>query len=127
MEAFTIIIQELKEYPMSYTLFTDDEILTDLAGKLDYIRRTKELKDEELVAKGGTSRFVLNKFRSGAGGITLKSFVRLLRGLGELDRLESLLKAPDYYSPTGRHREIPAHRVRDKKEGYSGFLWGEDE
>ena len=111
---------------MPYSLLTDDEILADLAGKLDHIRRAKELKDEELVAKGGTSRFVLKKFRSGAGGITLKSFVRLLRGLGELDRLESLLKAPENYSPTGRHTNIPVRRVRSKKKENSGFVWGED-
>lgn len=111
---------------MSYNLLTDDEILADLAGKLDHIRRAKGLKDEELAAKGGTSRFVLKKFRSGAGGITLKSFIRLLRGLGELDSLESLLKPPDRYSPTGKHRDIPAQRVRDKKAEDTGFVWGED-
>lgn len=111
---------------MSYNLLTDDEILVDLAGKLDHIRRAKGLKDEELVAKGGTSRFVLKKFRSGTGGITLKSFIRLLRGLGELDALESLLKPHDQYSPTGKHNDIPAHRVRDKKDDDTGFVWGED-
>ena len=111
---------------MSYSLLTDDEILTDLAGKLDHIRRAKGLKDEELVAKGGTSRFILKKFRSGSGGITLKSFVRLLRGLGELDSLESLLKPPGGYSPTGKQRDIPAQRVRDRKGKESGFVWGED-
>ena len=111
---------------MSYNLLTDDEILADLATKLDHIRRAKALKDEELVAKGGTSRFVLSKFRSGTGGITLKSFVRLLRGLGELDSLEALLKAPDHYSPTGKHENIPAQRVRDKKAEHGSFVWGED-
>ncbi len=111
---------------MSYNLLTDEEILADLARKLDHLRRAKKLKDEELVARGGTSRFVLNKFRSGAGGITLTSFVRLLRGLGELDQLESLLKQSDYYTPTGRNRDIPAQRVRDSKEEDKPLLWGED-
>lgn len=111
---------------MSYTLLTDDEILADLAAKLDHLRRAKKLKDEELVAKGGTSRFILKKFRSGAGGITLKSFIRLLRGLGELDRLETLLRPPDEYRPTGNHQQIPAQRVRDKKSDDVDFVWGDD-
>ncbi|MDA3948627.1 MAG: hypothetical protein PF508_05310 [Spirochaeta sp.] len=111
---------------MAYTLLTDDEILADLAAKLDHLRRSKKLKDEELVAKGGTSRFVLKKFRTGTGGITLKSFVRLLRGLGELDRLEALLQLPDRYSPSGRHDTIPAQRVRDKKTEDTDFRWGDD-
>lgn len=111
---------------MSYNLLTDDEILADLARKLDHLRRAKKLKDEELAAKGGTSRFVLNKFRSGTGGITLRSFIRLLRGVGELDQLESLLQEPDYYTPTGRNKEIPAQRVRDSKEDERRLPWGED-
>lgn len=111
---------------MSYQLLTDDEILADLAARLDHVRRTKKLKDEELTSQGGTSRFVLQKFRSGSGGITLKSFVRLLRGLGELDRLEALLQVPERYSPTGKHQDIPAHRVRDTKRDEGGYVWGED-
>ena len=121
-----IITEFHSEAYMSYQLLTDDEILADLASKLDLVRRARELKDEDLVARGGTSRFVLTKFRSGSGGITLRSFVRLLRGLGELDRLESLLKAPDRYSPTGKRTQIPAQRVRDKKRDDRGFVWGED-
>ena len=111
---------------MPYSLLTDDEILEDLARKLDHLRRARQLKDEKLVARGGTSRFVLNKFRSGTGGITLKSFIRLLRGLGELDSLESLLKLSTQYSPTGKHQDIPAHRVRDRKGDRNDIVWGED-
>lgn len=113
---------------MSYNLLTDEEILEDLADRIDFIRRAKRLKDEELVTRGGTSRFVLKKFRSGAGGITLKSFVRLLRGLDELERLESLLKLPDQYSPSGKHTGIPEQRVRDTSDMKTGtdFVWDED-
>ncbi len=111
---------------MSYKLKTDEEIMKDLASKLDLIRRMKEIKDEELVAKGGTNRVVLNKFRNGHGGISLKSFIRLLRGIGELDRLESLLKIPEQYSPAGKSRTIPKNRVRTKKNKNTDFIWGDD-
>ncbi|MFP4303233.1 MAG: hypothetical protein ACLFPW_13615 [Spirochaetaceae bacterium] len=111
---------------MSYKLQTDEEIMADLAGKIDLLRRHKGIKDEELAARGGTNRVAWNKFRKGDQGITLKTFIRLLRGLDELHRLESMLELPDQYSPTGKHRRIPAKRVRDKKEPESPFTWGED-
>ncbi len=112
---------------MSYELKTDDEILQDLAKKLDLLRRFKEIKDTDLVSRGGTNRVVLNKFRSAQGGISLKTFIRLLRGLGELNRLETLLKLPDQFSPTGKNRPIPEKRVRSKKTKNTGFTWGDDE
>jgi hypothetical protein len=111
---------------MSYKLQTDDQILADLASRLDLIRRYKQIKDTELVQRGGTDRHILKKFRGGKGGITLKSFVRLLRGLDELDRLEALLPIPDTYSPTGRAEDIPDHRVRGRKRSATDFTWGED-
>ena len=111
---------------MSYSLKTDDEIISDLADKFDELRRYKKIKDEDLVKKGGTSRVLVNKFRNGHGGISLKTFIRILRGLGELEKLEKLIEIPNQYSPTGKNLDYPEHRVRDKKGGYSGFEWGED-
>ena len=58
---------------MSYDLKTDDEIMQDLAGKFDLLRRYKEIKDTELVSRGGTNRAVLNNFRNAHGGISLKT------------------------------------------------------
>lgn len=111
---------------MSYKLKTDDEILRDLAVKLDLIRRSKKIKDAELVSRGGTNEVVLNKFRSGSGGINLKTFIRFLRGIDELERLESLLALKQDYSPTGQKQAIPKRRVRDKKKEDTNFVWGDD-
>ena len=112
---------------MSYDLKTDDEIISDLADKFDLLRRSKKIKDVDLVSMGGTNRVVLNKFRNAQGGISLKTFIRLMRGLGELDRLESLLESQVHYSPTGKAADIPAKRVRDRKNVDEGFAWGDDE
>jgi hypothetical protein len=98
-----------------------------LANKIDLLRRHKSIKDTELVAQGGTNRVALSNFRNGRGGINLKTFVRLLRGLGELDRLETCFNVPQQYSPTGRRSQIPEKRVRNKKSEASKFIWGEDE
>ena len=111
---------------MSYSLMTDEEILRDLANKIDLLRRYKSIKDTELVAQGGTNRVVLSNFRNGRGGISLKTFVRLLRGLGELDRLETCFNIPQQYSPTGKSSQIPEKRVRNKNAKEKQFVWGED-
>ncbi|MCK5146233.1 transcriptional regulator, XRE family protein [bacterium] len=112
---------------MAYTLMTDEEILHDLARKVDLLRRNKNIKDTELVAQGGTNRVVLNKFRKGQGGISLRTFIRILRGLGELDRLETCFRQPLQYSPTGKNNQVPVKRVRDKKNKPTKFVWGEDQ
>ena len=111
---------------MSYSLKSDDEIMQDLADKIDLLRRYKNIKDTELVARGGTNRVALNNFRNGHGGISLRSFIRILRGLGELDRLETCLTIPQEYSPTGKKNKIPEKRVRNRKSGKKEFVWGED-
>lgn len=110
---------------MSYTLLNDDEILNDLAGKFDNLRRVKGIKDKELVSKGGTNGVAVSKFRSGEN-ITLKTFIRLMRGLGELERLEKLLSMPDRYSPTGSSFKIAEKRVRGRKSESKPFSWGDE-
>ena len=112
---------------MSYELMTDEEILKDMAEKLDLIRRTKHIKDTELAARGGTNRTVLKNFRGGKGGISLTSFIRLIRGLDELDRLENLLSMPEAYSPSGKGPSVPEKRVRSPKKAPSPFKWGDEQ
>jgi hypothetical protein len=109
---------------MSYSLKTDNEIIADLAAKLDELRRQKRLRDEDLVSQGGTNRVVLNKFRSGSG-ITLKSFIRLLRGIHELDALEQLLTKKEVFYPTASPQEKTPKRIH-KKKGSGPIVWGED-
>ena len=111
---------------MDYKLLTDDEIMQDLAEKFDLLRRSKEIKDETLAAKGGTNRMQISRFRNGQGGISLKTFIRILRGMDELDRLEDLLKVDMDYHPSGKASSIPRKRVRNSVSDASAFTWGED-
>ncbi|HNY21626.1 MAG TPA: hypothetical protein PKO22_05705 [Treponemataceae bacterium] len=105
---------------------TDEEILLDLAHRFDTVRKKKEIKDTDLVSRGGANGIAMSKFRSG-DNITLKTFIRLVRGLGELDRLERLFSATEDWSPTGAGDETPRRRVRDKKKPEKPFTWGDEE
>lgn len=106
---------------MDLFLKNDDEILLWLAERLDNVRRMKGLKEEDLVKKGGTSRVIYSNFKHGKGGISLKSFIRILRGMGELAALEKLLS-----NYNGAEEGIPLHRVKDRKEHLNQVSWGED-
>lgn len=110
---------------MPYSLMTDDEILADLAERFDLLRRRKEIRDRDLVKAGGTNDIAATKFRGG-GNITLKTFVRLLRGLGELERLEKLLELAEPYAPSGEPPKITERRVRRKKKPAKDFRWGDE-
>lgn len=112
---------------MSYNLMTDDDIIRDLAEQFEKLRIIKQIKETEIEKYCGISRRTLYNFRQGTTAITLKSFIRLLRGIGELDRLENLLVSSKEYSPvSGAEKELPK-RVRNRGGLDKVFKWGDEE
>lgn len=110
---------------MKYSEVNDEEIIKDMAIRLDVLRRSKEIKDAEIAKRGGITMVTISKFRSGQN-ITLKTFIRLLRALGELDRLEALLPKETEWSPLGVKNSTPKHRVRSKRNKTGNFIWGDE-
>ena len=112
---------------MKYNILTDDDIIMDLAKQFERLRVRKQIKDTEIEEAGGISRRTLYNFRQGTTAITLKSFIRLLRGIGELERLETLLDDQEEYRPLGgSEKELPK-RVRDRGKKGGDFKWGDEE
>ena len=112
---------------VSYNLMTDNDIIKDMAEQFEKLRIRKQIKEKDIEETSGISRRTLYNFRQGTTAITLKSFIRLLRGIGELDRLETLLTDSKEYSPlTGLEKELPK-RVRDKGGRDKDFKWGDEE
>ena len=109
-----------------FEVLTDQQIAEKLGEQYDYIRRKKAIPDKELLEVAGTSSAVLAKLRSGKGTITLQSFIKLIRGIGELRRLEDLFYEPEPFSPTMRVNEPPA-RIHKIKPEDADFIWGEDQ
>lgn len=111
---------------MSYQLMTDHDVVVSLGQKFDELRRYKQLQDKDILAKSGSSSSVLAKFRSGKGNITLESFVKLVRAIGELDQLESLLNTPEQqFSPSQNAITKTPKRIHKSKQ-IPNFKW-EDE
>ncbi|MDC9724762.1 MAG: hypothetical protein PSN44_02430 [Gammaproteobacteria bacterium] len=111
---------------MDFEMMTDHEVVIALGQQYDQLRRHKQLQDKEILAASGTSSSVLAKFRGGKGNITLETFVKLMRAVGELDKLESLLVIPEQYSPTQQKTALP-ERIHKPKNVKPTFTWGNDE
>src|SRR5690606_15263372 len=110
---------------MNYRLASDQAILADLAEQVDRIRKRKAMRDSDLAEAGGVSRQLISDFRNGKRSISLQSFVRVLRGLGELDRLQAAFMDEPIYRPSVGHESKQPDRVR-KKEPKPGFFAEED-
>jgi len=112
---------------MSYSMMEDEAIIKNMADQFEKLRIRKHIKETDIEETSGISRRTLYNFRQGTTAITLKSFIRLLRGIGELDRLQTLLTDPKEYSPlAGMEKELPK-RVRDREIRNKNFKWGDEE
>ena len=116
-----------KVVSMDYDMMADDDIIKDMAEQFEKLRIRKQIKETDIEETCGISRRTLYNFRQGTTAITLKSFIRLLRGIGELHRLQTLLNDSKEYSPIGgEEKELPK-RVRDKRSIGNDFKWGDEE
>lgn len=108
---------------------SDEQLLGELGLRVDYLRRQKGLSDKQLAERGGLGLRTLVAFRTDHKDITLATFLRILRGLGEIERLEGLLPpAEPTYSPSdGRYVE-PPKRIRKKRPSKKApaFEWGDE-
>jgi hypothetical protein len=114
---------------VSYEQLTDEQIFAELAGRLDYLRRVKRYTDRQLAERGGISLRTSAAFRKAHKDITLTSFIKLMRGVGELGRLEQLLPPVEpTYSPAAQRFVEPPKRVRSKRSRIKrdGFVWGDE-
>lgn len=110
---------------MNFEVMTDRDVVIALGQQYDQLRRHKQLQDKDILAASGTSSSVLAKFRGGKGNITLETFVKLMRAVGELDKLESLLVIPEQFSPTQQKGVLP-ERIHKPKKVKPDFIWGND-
>jgi len=110
---------------MSFAFLNDEEIRGRLADQFDELRRQKGLMDSDIAARGGTTVVTISNFRSGAN-INLTTLIRLLRGLGELERLESLFQGSGAWHPDPKSRPVPKKRIRRSSKRADGFKWGDE-
>lgn len=74
-------------------LLTDEIVLGELGKRIARTRLQQNTSQASLAAEAGVSKTTLERLERG-GGIQLESFVRILRALGLLDRLDLVVSEP---------------------------------
>lgn len=100
---------------MKFELMSDEQVLAELGRLFEGLRQYKQLQDTEIQSQGGVSRDAISKLRNNRGSITLTSLVKIMRGLGELGRLEALFKVPDEYRPSKDIEGSDKNTVKGKR------------
>ena len=72
----------------------DEALLQEVGRRIAFLRRSSQIKQEELAEKAGISRYALSRLENGAGGIRLESFLSVLRCLNVLNRMSVVLPEP---------------------------------
>jgi transcriptional regulator with XRE-family HTH domain len=68
------------------------DIIRELGKRYSDYRKRMEYTQKEVAEKSGLSVFTISSFENGSStGITLASFIRLLRAIDSLDEIEKLL------------------------------------
>lgn len=114
---------------MISSLPTDDTTLTELGRRLTQQRIRQGLTQAALAEQAGVSKRTLEHLEAG-DGIQLSSFLRILRQLNLLDRLDQLI--PDegpspldaVRSQRKRRKRASSPRPRDAKP--TGWTWGDE-
>lgn len=75
----------------NFSVLTDDEISLVLAYRANQIRLDQNKKQEDVASIGGMGNHATYASFERTGKATLSSFIKVLRGLGRLNELESLL------------------------------------
>ena len=114
---------------MKLDLMSDEQVLAELGRQFEALRQYKQLQDAEIQSQGGVSRDAISKLRNNRGSITVASLVKIMRGLGELERLEALFKVPVEYRPS-KDTEVqdnkPVKGKRIHKTKARKIQWGDE-
>lgn len=130
---------------MNFNIMSDQAVLRELGQRLTQARLAKNLTQATLSRMTGVGRRTIQKIEDGEVA-TLKSFIAVLRGLGQLDQLDLFLPAQPF-SPIelaklkGRQRrrasgagrkpkprkETATDQVRERpdQDGDTPWQWGE--
>jgi transcriptional regulator with XRE-family HTH domain len=106
---------------------TDEAILAELGERLSSARLSRDLTQAQLAKEAGVSKRTVERMEAGRS-TQLTSFIRVLRTLGLLDRLDSLLP-PAQPSPMDLLRRAgkAPQRATGKRPGSDKpWSWGDE-
>lgn len=117
-----------KESIVNFNLLTDEDMIKEFGKRYEIIRLQKRLSDNDVAKKGGISKDAIHRLKNGSN-INLSNFIKILRGLDELDSLEKLIipKKEPISIRDLNPKKTPKRIFKSKKSSTNiDFKWGDD-
>lgn len=103
-------------------------ILAELGGRIKRARIDQKLTQQALATKAGVSLRTISVIENG-GDLRLESLLRILRALGYLENLNTLLPElainPEDYASLGKERQRVSRRRRETEQA-GAWKWGDE-
>lgn len=110
-----------------FSIATSDQIESALGAQLERIRLTMNLTQTQVAKEAGITPLTLRRLEKG-GGVSMDTFIRVMKALGLQQNLEVLLPDPSV-RPVERVRAAGKERQRARpkpgNEAGSGWQWGD--
>ncbi|MEJ2539935.1 MAG: helix-turn-helix domain-containing protein [Gemmatimonadota bacterium] len=106
---------------------TDRAVLSEVAARLNAARLSRDLTQAELAHEAGVSKRTVERLEAGES-TQLTSFIRVLRALDLLERLEALLPEarPGPMDLLRREGQAPQRASGRRTPPPEPWTWGED-
>lgn len=112
---------------IEFSTASSDAIIAALCQRLEEIRLSRNLSQQDLALEAGVSRSTLTRLADGKP-VSLDSFVRVMLALQLADHLAALLPDPSV-RPVERVRQGGSERRRasGKRRTTSDWAWGDED
>ena len=111
---------------MNLNNMNDNQIIEFIAANLDKKRLSKNIVTEDLAKKGGHVSQTYSNFVNKNTNIRISTLIQVLRGLGELDKLQKLVEYKIPYSPLSNNVELPKRVRKSVDKNGDRPLWGDE-
>ncbi len=111
---------------MDLNNMNDEQILEFISQNLEKKRLSKKVSSEELANKGGHVSQTYSNFINKNTNIRVVTLVQILRGLGELEKLQNIIEFKEPFSPLGNNSELPKRIRSSDKKTTDRPKWGDE-
>ncbi len=111
---------------MNINNLSDQQIIEFIATNIEKKRLSKNISSEQLAKDGGYNMQTYSNFINQGTNIKIKTVIQILRGLEQLDILQTLFEHKEQFSPIKASIiEAPKKRVHRKKP-ITITKWGDE-